>query len=395
MNTPDRDRIIERLLTRSRVSEQSSAMLPFDERAASSCLDAETLAAYVDGTLTASERAGAEQHAAGCARCQAVLASMSDAAPAAKAAPTRWRLMSWVVPVAAAAAAVAIWIAVPEPKRPSTSSVAVNAPAAQSTPAAPTPPEAKPSADAFRESAAAPQLNDARVTSPRQLRKQATATAPRTAARSAAADEARKDADKESRARTELDAVAREKATRVPPASPAAPAAAPAPSAPPATGAVAGVAAARTGQRAAAKAPNAAERSATIAVTGLAESVQVAVANEIQSSDGTVRLRFANAAPTRVAERSTDRGASWRPEQLGFEVTLTAGACPGHDACWLVGRGGTVMISTEERAWRRVTFPLVVDLTAVTARDALRADVTAADGRVFRTEDGGATWTLR
>src|SRR5438874_350858 len=77
------------------------------------CLDADTLGAWSDGTLRARDRAAAESHAAGCARCQAMLAAMTRIAP--PPARTRWRgpTYKWLVPLGAAAAAVGVWVAVP------------------------------------------------------------------------------------------------------------------------------------------------------------------------------------------------------------------------------------------------------------------------------------------
>ena len=40
------------------------------------CLDAETLAAWSEGSLDAAQRAAAEAHASECARCQDLLAAM-------------------------------------------------------------------------------------------------------------------------------------------------------------------------------------------------------------------------------------------------------------------------------------------------------------------------------
>ncbi len=51
------------------------------------CLDAETLAAWADGTLNAQAAAAVEAHASSCARCMAVLAAMERTAPAVRAAP--------------------------------------------------------------------------------------------------------------------------------------------------------------------------------------------------------------------------------------------------------------------------------------------------------------------
>jgi photosystem II stability/assembly factor-like uncharacterized protein len=51
-----------------------------------------------------------------------------------------------------------------------------------------------------------------------------------------------------------------------------------------------------------------------------------------------------------------------------------------------------VLVSTDGRTWRRVTFPEITDLSAIRARDARSVSVTTADGRIFNTTDAGATW---
>src|SRR5919199_39235 len=76
----------------------------------SACLDADALAAWSDGRLSGRERAAAESHAAGCARCQTLLAAMARTAP--PAAARRWWRASrygWLGPPAAPAAAGAFW----------------------------------------------------------------------------------------------------------------------------------------------------------------------------------------------------------------------------------------------------------------------------------------------
>jgi hypothetical protein len=85
------------------------------------CLDAETLAAWADGGLSAKAAAAVELHASNCPQCLAVLAAMERSTPIAPVhdAWTRARWVRWVVPLTAAATAVAIWIAVPD--RPVTS----------------------------------------------------------------------------------------------------------------------------------------------------------------------------------------------------------------------------------------------------------------------------------
>lgn len=79
------------------------------------CLDAETLAAWLDGGLDAQSVAMAEAHAANCARCQALIGTLARATPevaASSASPVRlWRW--WLAPLAAGAAAVTLWMVVP------------------------------------------------------------------------------------------------------------------------------------------------------------------------------------------------------------------------------------------------------------------------------------------
>jgi photosystem II stability/assembly factor-like uncharacterized protein len=95
-------------------------------------------------------------------------------------------------------------------------------------------------------------------------------------------------------------------------------------------------------------------------------------------------------------QRSLDAGATFSTEYTADSaVLLTAGAAPSVNVCWLVGRSGVVVLTTDGRVWQRLTFPEQADLTAVTAIDARTATVTTADGRRFGTADGGRTWTRR
>jgi len=84
--------------------------------ASDDCLDAETLAAWADGGLSAKAAAAVELHASSCSRCMAVLAAMERTAPAPSAthAWTPARLFRWAAPLAAAVTAVAIWVVVPD-----------------------------------------------------------------------------------------------------------------------------------------------------------------------------------------------------------------------------------------------------------------------------------------
>jgi len=80
------------------------------------CLDAETMAAWVDRALPAGEAAAAEAHVADCARCQAVLSVLVKTMPAV-AQPVPWWRRGWaigtLVPLAGGALAIALWVATP------------------------------------------------------------------------------------------------------------------------------------------------------------------------------------------------------------------------------------------------------------------------------------------
>jgi photosystem II stability/assembly factor-like uncharacterized protein len=91
-------------------------------------------------------------------------------------------------------------------------------------------------------------------------------------------------------------------------------------------------------------------------------------------------------------ERSTDGGASWARLDTGVGAVLTAGHAPSALVCWLVGRDGTVLLTTDAGTWQRVSLPTGNDLLTVEATDASVAIVRTVEGRAFRTLDGGVTW---
>jgi hypothetical protein len=282
------------------------------------CLDAEALAAWVDGGLSGEALVRARTHVADCARCQAIVAVMvrTEAAVAAPAERPARRWLGWLVPLAAAATAVAIWVAVP---------------------GTPIPPLAK----AVKEEAAAPVAPPA---APAEGRRQAAA---RDEAQSAAKLEAKK-RDDAARANKEIDRfAARDAVVATPPPT---------------------VAAERVLGQAAAR----------------AEIVSI----EVVSPDPLVRWRIRAAR----LEKSSDAGKTWDAVTSGVASELTSGSAPSATVCWLVGRAGVILLTTDGRTWRRVTFPETTDLSAVRATDAKSATVTTADGREWSTTDGGATW---
>jgi photosystem II stability/assembly factor-like uncharacterized protein len=103
-----------------------------------------------------------------------------------------------------------------------------------------------------------------------------------------------------------------------------------------------------------------------------------------------VAPRWRIAATT--VERSTDGGATWSAVANGGDAELTAVSSPSPAVCWVVGRRGVVLRTQDGQNFSRVSFPEITDLSAVQAADAQSATVTASDGRVLITTDGGATW---
>ena len=301
------------------------------------CLDAETLAAWVDDRLTTAERDAVEAHAADCARCQAVVAAMVRAEPPAEPAPAWWRrgsTLGWLVPLTAAAAAV-IWVVV----SPGTIQRPQDAAPAETIAAAPTP-------------SPSPQMTIANG---------------ELVARSDNALDAlsaRKEATPEQNAPLMKSAAA-------PPAAPAAVAPAPEPARP---------------------ALSADRMAASGALRGQAfgNSLRADLVPEIVSSNSASRWRIT--PDPAFVQHSADGGATWEMQRTTVTTTLAAGASPSPSVCWLVGSGGVVVLSTDARTWRRVSFSENADLVAVSATDASTATVTTADGRKFSTSDGGATW---
>lgn len=358
------------------------------------CIDSERLAAWSEGTLHAREREAIEAHASECARCQALLAAMVRTAP--PVAPSRWwrpSTFGWFAPLAAAAAAILLWINVPRspvdpsPASPATAAARAETPA--SVPAAP--PAATPSTTP-------PQTFGRRPVETRpQARAQTGGTpspseSPRPAPQpddlGAAAIPQAKALDPA----VELPLVGKTAPVETPPAATppsaaaASPAAAPVPALP----------------RAEAVPPS---KFADAAPPGKFDSVGGAGGGaggrgggaarlraapaEIVSPDATVRWRI---LPGGRIARSIDRGATWEQQSTGVAVTLTTGAAPSPAVCWLVGPGGTIVVSTDGRTWQRVPFPEAIDLVSVRASDAASATVTSADGRSFSTADGGKSW---
>ena len=351
------------------------------------CLDADTLAAWSDGVLSAADRAAAESHASSCARCQAMLAAMALTAPPAPARQW-WRAATirWLVPVAAAAAAAVLWVAVPRTpvapravaERPPT--VATAAPArveqraADATTARQEPDTAAPDNLRATQSIApqTPAANGSPVGAGAQSRLEQ---------RAADAATVRLKPDISGSLPVRVDAFA---ASAVPPAPP--------PAAPPQAASTA-VAPLPPLQESVVVAPNANEsvqlRRERAAAAPQALAKTSAAAPDIVSPDRSVRWRLRN--PGSI-DRSTDGGLTWQAQATGVATPLVSGAAPTPTICWVAGTAGIVLRSIDGATWQRVGLPEAINLTAIRALDAMNATVTAADGRIFTTVDGGTTW---
>jgi hypothetical protein len=297
------------------------------------CLDAESLAAWSEGTLDAPEREALEAHASQCDRCQALLAAMIRIEPPPEKKESQSQPESLQARRAPAesrrrAEEASTPSTVPGPLLDRASAPAQDAAIGQVAP--PAAPQPLPIAPPPAMTSAAP------------------APAPVTV-------------------------------TAAP--APAPPAAA---ALPPVAETVAGGAPAAKSAAAESMAGNGL-RAARTALVPSADQAQLL----ITTADGSTRWRVIG--PGSV-QRSTDSGAQWEVQATGDRAVLTAGAAPSPAVCWLVGRGGVVLLSVDGRTWRRVPFPEAVDLVSVSAEDEKTATVTSASGRAFTTTNGGVSW---
>jgi hypothetical protein len=135
----NKDESLDRLLRRTAAGRASA-------HAQGDCLDAETLAAWTDGSLTGAQRNAAETHAADCERCLTVLAAIAQATPApATVRRFSWLSVRWLVPLTTAAVAITAWVLVNEPSPSRT------APSTATTPAVDAVTQAEPTKERDRQ----------------------------------------------------------------------------------------------------------------------------------------------------------------------------------------------------------------------------------------------------
>jgi hypothetical protein len=344
---------------------------------AAGCLDGEALAAWSEGTLDGRARDAVERHAADCARCQALLAAMARTEP--QPSPSRWwrpSTFGWLAPLAAAAAAILIWINLP----PSSidravdttrvaKSVALPRDATLPAPAQPAPIVTVP------ERIAAAPADKRRPAAGGRVAPRSVPSPPRVADQTIDAISQTKDAPQASPLAGSKGAPAETRETVTAPPAPA--------------GAVAGGLPRRDETLTSVSKIQPPETSGFAGITADSVLRRALVPVDVVSPNPRMRWRL---LPAGQVARSIDRGVTWQTQSTGVPITLTAGAAPAPTVCWLVGPGGVVVLTTDGVTWRRLAFPDASDLIAVRATDAVNATVTTADGRTFRTTDGGKSW---
>jgi hypothetical protein len=425
------------LLRRTLASSVSAPSLGVD-----ACPDPELFAAYADRALDADETAHYELHFSQCAHCREQLAAMSRAAAPGPRISRTW---SWgwlaLAPVTAALLIAAIFVA----RRPAANRVAGEQPlVAIETPSQTPVPSAVPESvpeDRVPELQEAPPTKTAVPPSAPRVRSSA-GSMQRSAADFAAdvkseSDHARvspapeekelrrtsvSDLPIQSRNYTAMDKLAKPAAPASPKpdssaqtadaagirattetattesATAAATIAAPIPSHL-SNGAVAGAASGVNGgsappAAAAKKQPMAALNATNNFAVSETVTVEAPLDRDartiVRSPDPQILWRILSG---RYVERSSDAGATWRAQWTSVNAHVVAGSAPSVETCWLVGRGGIVLLTTDGNRWRALEPPANADFVAVDASDAASATVTSADGRRFGTSDGGKHWT--
>jgi photosystem II stability/assembly factor-like uncharacterized protein len=111
----------------------------------------------------------------------------------------------------------------------------------------------------------------------------------------------------------------------------------------------------------------------------------------VSSPEGEVMWRL---LPSGMVQRSADAGATWTLQKTGTIADLLAGSAPSNRICWVVGRGGTVLLTADGGDhWLKISAPSTDDITTVFGVDAQQATITTAKNNSFKTTNGGTSWT--
>jgi hypothetical protein len=119
---------------------------------------------------------------------------------------------------------------------------------------------------------------------------------------------------------------------------------------------------------------------------------------------------------TPIAVKSPDGSATWHVGTKGFisivategghflvgrqdsgvKTDLLGGSAVSSKVCWVVGRAGTILLTTDGgNHWVRVQSPIGTDIAGVAAHSAQSATIRTEAGLQFSTTDGGETWKLQ
>ena len=353
---------MERLLAQTMSAEQSDVAPPTPE-----CLDAERLAAWSDGALSAIEGFDVEQHLSTCTRCQTMLAAyvrITGAEPeAAVVLPfLRRPAVRWIVPIIAAAAAGVIWFVLPR---------------------------------SWSEPVPATQMARVEQQTPGPIAE----STPRVSTPSGVADNTTKERDVAATGelRGQPDSAVASKAAGGPVSPTPAAASVESPREVTVTAEVTPVQAASSSRTTALAPPALAARPAMGVVEIVPRSMGVPTAARAQADaasavqESTVRTRWQIRPNGTVVRILGDAGT---PElvTLSAPTPVTAGDAASPFECWLIGAASAMWRSTDGLHFERVTSPVDADLRTIIATSARQATVTTTDGRRFVTTDAGLTW---
>jgi hypothetical protein len=111
----------------------------------------------------------------------------------------------------------------------------------------------------------------------------------------------------------------------------------------------------------------------------------------IRASNTTVQWRLLSAGQI---EQSVDSGITWTPQNSGVKAELLAGSATSEAVCWIVGRRGSILRTTDGGGhWNKVVSPIRGDIAGVQAADAMTAEIFGANKSTrFVTHDGGVSW---
>ena len=81
-------------------------------------------------------------------------------------------------------------------------------------------------------------------------------------------------------------------------------------------------------------------------------------------------------------------------QKSGIIADLLTGSAPTKKVCWIVGRTGAILRTTNAgKHWHQVASPTTEDISSVFAVDAQQATFTTTTNKSYKTTNAGKTWT--